>query len=301
MPLPATLSHGAALVLQERFDAAEWLNLIERHRCTAVYTLPSITGGAIRDPSFRPGRTKSLRTGLMIGSPEEVRLAAATLGATQICNVYGSTEVYGNCCVTPHDMPLERRMVTQGPPLPGMTIRIVEAASGKPLPPGEFGAVEVHGFVTPGYCGSSAEHNADAFTADGYFRTGDIGLVDEYGEFHFVARDSDIIKRAGINVSPADVETVLLYHPGVAQAAVVGTPDHDRGEAIVAFVVPAANAAVNETGLCAHCRALASSYKVPDHIEFCLSLPTTETGKLQRRQLKERAAELISRAVRTQP
>jgi fatty-acyl-CoA synthase len=296
--LPATLSHGAALVLQERFEPAEWLTLIERHRCTAVYTLPSITGAAIRDPSFRRERTRSLRTGLMIGSPEELRLAAETLGASQICNVYGSTEVYGNCCVTPHDMPLERRMAAQGPPLPGVRVRIVAAESGKVLPPGEAGSVEVGGYVTPGYCGASAEHNASAFTADGFFRTGDIGFIDELGEFHFVARDNDIIKRAGINVSPADVETVLLHHPGVAQAAVVGAPDRDQGEAIVAFVVPAENAAIDERELRAHCRALASSYKAPDHIEICPSLPTTETGKLFRRQLKERAAGLIAGAAR---
>src|SRR5207237_5023260 len=120
--LPAILSHGATLVLQGRFDAGEWLGVIERHRCTAVYTLPSITGAALRHPDFRRERLRSLRTGLMIGSPEEVRIAAENLGARQICNIYGSTEVYGNCCVTPCDWPLDRRMRSQGPPLPGVTL-----------------------------------------------------------------------------------------------------------------------------------------------------------------------------------
>jgi fatty-acyl-CoA synthase len=292
--MPATLSHGAALVLQERFDAAEWLGLIERHRCTAVYTLPSITGAALSNSSFARERTRSLRTGLMIGSPEEVRTAALSLGAAEICNVYGSTEVYGNCCVTPHDMPLERRMVTQGPPLPGVTLRIVDTASGTPLPPGEAGAVEVRGYVTPGYCGASAEHNATAFTKDGYFRTGDIGFLDERGEFHFLARDNDIIKRAGINVSPTEVESLLLQCDGVAQAAVVGVPDPKQGEAIIAFVVPAEGARLSGPALRAHCRRLASSYKTPDHIEICAALPTTETGKLFRRRLKEMALALTA-------
>ena len=79
--LPATLSHGAALVLQERFAAGEWIGLVERHRCTAAYTLPSITGAVLRHPEFAPERVASLRTGLMIGSPEEVRIAAERLGA----------------------------------------------------------------------------------------------------------------------------------------------------------------------------------------------------------------------------
>jgi fatty-acyl-CoA synthase len=290
--LPATLSHGAALVLQPRFDAGEWLSLIERHRCTAVYTLPSMTGAALRHPEFRRGRVASLRTGLMIGSPEEVRIAAEQLGAAGICNIYGATETCGNCCVTPAEWPLDRRMDGQGPPLPGMSVRVVDPG-GAAVPAGETGLVEVAGHVSPGYAGASAELNADAFAPDGYFRTGDLGLLDENGDFHFVARDNDMIKRAGINVSPAEVETVLLQHPGVAQAAVVGAAAGERGEAIVAFVVAAPGAPLDDEALRAHCRGLASSYKVPDRIEFCARLPTTETGKLFRRGLKEQAAALL--------
>jgi fatty-acyl-CoA synthase len=291
--LPATLTHGATLVLQGRFEAGEWIGLIERHRCTAVYTLPSMTGAVLRHAEFRPERVGSLRTGLMIGSPEEVRIAAEELGAAQICNIYGSTETYGNCCVTPCDWPLYRRMHSQGPPLPGMTLRIVDPEGGRVLPTGEPGAVEIAGYVTPGYAGASAAHNAAAFTRDGYFRTGDRGLLDDNGDFQFVARDADIIKRAGINVSPAEVETLLLQHPGVGQAAVVGAASGERGEAIVAFVVPAMDAILDAEALREHCRTLASSYKVPDHIEIRAALPVTETGKLFRRALKDEAQGLI--------
>ena len=296
--LPATLSHGATLVLQGRFDPGEWLGLIERHRCTAVYTLPSITGAALRHPDFRPEQVKSLRTGLMIGSPEEVRIAAEDLGVRQICNIYGSTEVYGNCCVTPSDWPLDRRMRSQGPPLPGVRLRIVDPENGQVLRSGEAGAVEVAGYVTPGYAGASAAHNAAAFTRDGYFRTGDLGLVDNNGDFQFVARDADIIKRAGINVSPAEIESLLLQHPAVAQAAVVGAAAAERGEAIVAFVVPLPGAEIDGDGLREHCRAHASSYKVPDRIEIRATLPVTETGKLFRRALKEEAQALLANATR---
>src|SRR5580704_4743981 len=94
--LPATLTHGAALVLQPRFEPGEWIGLVEQHRCTAAYTLPSMTGAVLRHPEFRPERVASLRTGLMIGSPEEVRIAAEELGAAQVCNIYGATEIYGN-------------------------------------------------------------------------------------------------------------------------------------------------------------------------------------------------------------
>ena len=285
--------------MQPRFEPGEWIGLIERHRCTAVYTLPSMTGAALRDPEFRPERVASLRTGLMIGSPQEVRIAAEELGAAQICNIYGSTETYGNCCVTPCDWPLQRRMHSQGPPLPGMVLRIVDPGTGRRLGPNETGAVEVAGHVSPAYSGASAEHNASVFTADGHFRTGDLGFLDEGGNFHFVGRDSDMIKRAGINVSPAEVENLLLQHPAVAQVAVVGAAAGERGEAIVAFVVPAASATADAEALRAHCRALASSYKVPDLIEICAELPATETGKLLRRALKDRAQAIVRETIAT--
>jgi fatty-acyl-CoA synthase len=290
--LPATLSHGAALVLQARFEPGEWIGLVERHRCTAAYTLPSITGAVLRHPEFRRERMASLRTGLMIGSPEEVRIAAQELGVGVICNIYGATETYGNCCVTPCDWPLDRRMMGQGPPLPGVRLRIVDDA-GRALPAGDVGALEVAGYVTPGYSGASAAHNAAAFTEDRYFRTGDLGCLDPEGCFHFAARDADMIKRAGINVSPAEIESLLLQHPGVAQAAVVGAAAGERGEAIVAFVVANSAAQIGGEALRAHCHALASSYKVPDHIEIVAALPVTETGKLFRRALRDEAERLI--------
>ena len=180
-------------------------------------------------------------------------------------------------------------MAGQGPPLPGVSLRIVDSETGRMAPQGETGAVEVAGYVTPGYAGASAGHNTVAFTEDGYFRTGDLGFVDVEGGFHFVARDSDIIKRAGINVSPAEIESLLLAHPSVAQAAVVGAAAGELGEAIVAFVVPNPAAKIAAAELQAHCRGLASSYKIPDHIEFVAALPVTETGKLDRRALRDAA------------
>jgi fatty-acyl-CoA synthase len=291
--------------LQPRFDAGEWIGLVERHRVTAIYTLPSITGAVLRHPGFRRDRTASLRTGLMIGSPEEVRVAAEYLGAAEICNIYGATEIYGNSCVTPCDWPLGRRMAGQGPPLPGVRLRIVDPETGAALPAGMTGALEVAGYVTPGYSGASAAGNADAFTAPDltgrrYFRTGDLGFLDDDGCFHFVARGADLIKRAGINVSPAEIESLLLAHPGVAQAAVVGAAAGELGEAIVAFIVPQPAAAVTSEELRDHCRALASSYKVPDRIELRPSLPVTETGKLFRRALREEAESLFTTLGRAQ-
>lgn len=287
--LPAVLSHGASLVLQDRFEPGGALALIEQQRCTAIYTLPAMTSALIAHPEFTPERTASLRTGLTIGNPQDVINAAEVLGAAQICNIYGSSETYGNCCVTPHDWPLERRSTCQGPPLPGVSIRLVDAETGAPAQTGKPGLIEVHGYLMAGYGGQSAVHNASVFTADGWYRTGDIGALSDAGDICFLGRDSEMIKRSGINVSPAEVEDILMQHPDVAQAAVVGAPDAARGEIIVGFVVCRNPLAAAE--LIAHCRSLASSYKVPDRIVFRGDLPATATGKLQRQALKALAIE----------
>lgn len=293
--MSAVLTHGATLVPMGRFEPGEALDLIERHRCTALYTLPAITSALVSHPAFRPERTSSLRTGLTIGAPQDVMTAAQVLGAAEICNVYGQTESYGNCCVTWHHWPLDKRAACQGPPLPGVTIRIVDPETGAEQPPGEPGLIEVHGYVTRGYIGASAAQNAAALTPDGFFRTGDMGRMTPDGTMQFIGRTTEMIKKGGINISPAEVEDVLMRHPGVALAGVCGVPDRLQGELLAAFVIPAPGATVTADELIAHCKALASRYKVPDFIELRESLPVTVTGKLMRRELKPMAAALVGR------
>jgi len=289
----ATFTHGATLVVQERFEAGAALDLIERQACTSIYTLPAITAALIGHPDFRRERTASLRAAMTIGTPQDVATVAHTLGAREVCNIYGQTESYGNCCVTPHDWPLERRMACQGPPLPGVLLRIVDPAGGGEVARGQTGLIEVKGHLTPGYEGASREQNTSAFTADGYFRTGDLGTFDATGALVFQARDSEMIKRAGINIAPAEVEEVLRQHPGVAAAGVTGAPHPIKGEIVVAFVVPTAGTTLTAEALRSHCRALAATYKTPDHVEIRADLPVTTTGKLLRRELKHMAAALI--------
>ena len=294
--MSATLTHGATLVLQSRFEPGEALDLIERHRCTALYTLPAITAALVAHRNFRPERTQSLRTGVTIGAPQDILTAANVLGALEICNVYGQTESYGNCCVTPHDWTLERRAHCQGPPLPGVQVRIMHPETGEQLPQGEDGLIEVRGYVTRGYGEASAELNAAAFAADGFFRTGDMGHLTESGELVFVGRTTEMIKKGGINVSPAEVEDVLMRHPAVGQAGVVGVPDELQGELLAAFIVLRPGTNASREDIIAHCRAVASKYKVPDIIEFRSELPVTATGKLMRRDLKQLAVNAQEKA-----
>ena len=134
------------------------------------------------------------------------------LGVHQICNVYGATETYGNATVTDASEPEAVRLQSQGTPLPGMRLRIVHPDTRAVLPPGEVGEILVAGRVTPGYY-RDPEHNARAFDAEGYFLTGDLGMLDAAGRLHFRGRLKDLIKAGGINISPLEVEAYSTTAP----------------------------------------------------------------------------------------
>ncbi|MET7640639.1 AMP-binding protein [Streptomyces sp. NPDC005438] len=292
--LMATLTHGACLVLQERFQPEETARLWEREECTAAYLLPRMVDD-LAPVAQRVRAVRSLRTGLTIGRAEEVLRVAEELGVPEICNVYGSTETYGNCCVTPHHLPLETRATTQGPPLPGVRLRVV-TPEGLVRYEDATGELQVRGRITPGYLGEP-EATAAVMTEDGWFRTGDRVTLRPDGAVEFRGRLTEMIKTSGINVSPAEVESYLCRHPRVRTAAVVGAPHHSRGEVVVAFVTT--DGGVDAEELRDFCQRGIAGYKVPRQIVVLPELPTTVTGKLQRRALVEEATRRVGPAERT--
>lgn len=284
----AAFTHGARLVLQEKFDSVGGAAQIAEEGCTAAYLLPALAHSFTKVPDIAEA-FRTVRTGLTIGRPDEVEAVVSDLGITEICNVYGSTETYGNCCVTPHDMPLAERLRCQGPPLPGVEVRIVDPATNAELPPGSEGAVEIRGRITPGYW-KAPDLNAETFTADGWYRSGDVGRLDQFGSFTFVTPHSGMIKTNGINVSPAEVEAFILSDPAVAEVVVVGASDPVRGEVVVGFVRPAEGSSLDPGEIIARCRRELAGYKVPRQVRIVQEMPQTATGKLSRKQLREMLA-----------
>jgi fatty-acyl-CoA synthase len=285
--LLAVMTHGGSIVLQESFDAGEALALIERERCTVYYGTPNIALALTEHPDRGRRDLSSLRTGAAIGPPTAMQMVM-DLGAREICNVYGLTECYGNCAVTDAHDAAHTRLTTVGTPLPGMEIRIVERQTRRPLPPGEVGEILVRGLLTPGYYKDDG-NNAAAFDADGFLVTGDLGLVGEDGYLRFRGRIKEMVKSGGINVAPLEVEEVLLGHPAVEQAYVVGLPDPRREEIVAAVVVLRDGHDVEPEALRIFCKAALAAYKVPQ--EFCRfrrdELPVTDTGKVQKVRLAE--------------
>jgi fatty-acyl-CoA synthase len=285
--LPAVMTHGGAIVLQESFEAGEAIALIERERCSVYYGMANMAR-ALREHPAHPGRRLgAMRTGLTIGPPEDIALTIAALGADELCNVYGSTETYGNCAVCDAHDPLPARLDTQGEPLPGMTIRAVDLVTRRPLPEGEIGELAVGGYVTPGYF-RAPELDAEAFDAEGCFLTGDLGSIED-GRVRFRGRLKEMIKTGGINVAPLEVEQVLLQHPDIVQAHVVGVADAAKGEIVAAAVEPRPGATVDAAAILVFCRERLASYKVPARIAFraAAQFPRTATGKIHKPGLRE--------------
>jgi fatty-acyl-CoA synthase len=288
--MPAIMTHGGCMVLQEVFEPGAALALIERERCSVYYGMANMARALLEHPDHPGRRLGAMRTGLTIGPPEDIALTIQALGAAELCTVYGSTETYGNCAVTDAHDPLPLRLATQGLPLPGMTIRAVDPETRAPLPPGEIGELAVRGYTTPGYF-RAPELDAQAFD-DGWFLTGDLGSINPDGRVRFRGRLKEMIKTGGVNVAPLEVEHVLLQHPDIVQAHVVGVPDRLKGEIVAAAVEMRADATPDAAAITAFCRERLASYKVPTRLAFRAAgeFPRTPTGKIHKPGLRDELA-----------
>jgi fatty-acyl-CoA synthase len=289
--LPAIMTHGGCVVLQESFEPGEAIALIERERCSVYYGMANMARALLEHADHPKRRLGAMRTGLTIGAPEDIAMTIEALGAGKLCNVYGSTETYGNCAVTDASDPLPLRLASQGLPLPGMTVRAVDPVTRRPLPQGETGELAVRGLITPGYY-RAPEANAEAFDSEGWFLTGDLGSIDADGRVRFRGRLKEMIKTGGVNVAPLEVEHVLLQHPDIVQAHVVGIADRLKGEIVAAAVELRAGADREPAPIIAFCRERLASYKVPARLVFraATEFPRTPTGKIHKPALRQQLA-----------
>ncbi len=283
--VPNLLTHGGCVVLQESFDAGEALALIARERCSIAYGTPNIFQALWEHPARAQHDLSCLRSGATIGTPEQV-MRAVELGVREICNVYGLSETYGNCAVADAHDPLEVRLHSVGRALPGVTLRICDLDTGTPVPAGTVGEIRVLGPVLQAYY-KDPQATAQAFDADGFFRTGDLGLLDDQGRLHYKGRIKEMVKSGGINIAPAEIEEVLMRHPAVRTAYVIGVPHPTLDEALVALVIPQPGAAPSPEALKSFCTGEMAAYKVPTrfHLTTESDLPLTTTGKVQKARL----------------
>jgi malonyl-CoA/methylmalonyl-CoA synthetase len=280
------LLSGSRLLWLPKFDAAEVAALLPH--ATAMMGVPTFYTRLLAEPSFTRESCRSVRLFVSGSAPllaETFAEFQARTGHT-ILERYGMTETGMN---TSNPLNGPRQGGTVGPPLPGVTIRIVDE-DGAPCPPGGVGAIQVKGpNVFPGYW-RMPEKTREEFTADGWFKTGDVGCRTPDGYVRIVGREKDLIISGGLNVYPKEIEERIDAMDGVVESAVVGVPDPDFGEAVIAIVVPRPGGALAEAAVINALKADIAAFKVPKRVHFVADLPRNAMGKVQKNVLRTQYA-----------
>ncbi len=287
--LHGTLLTGASVDLRRRFVASEVLEALCAERPpTLFFGVPTMYGRLVEEARRTGASPRPLR--LMVSgsaplSPQLFHEVEEVFGE-RILERYGMTETLMN---TTNPYEGERRPGTVGMPFPGQEARVVDVRTREPLPAGETGEIEVRGpHVFAGYW-QRPDATAESFDAEGWFRTGDLGMCDAEGYFHITGRARELIISGGFNVYPREVEEVLATHPAVAEVAVLGLPDADFGEQVVAVVVPRPEQPPPKPQVLADwCKERLASFKKPRRVVLAESLPRNALGKVQKHLLRER-------------
>jgi len=298
----ACLSSGANYCHAGRFDPGVALLQLQDERCThAIPTFQTIWLRVLDHPDFARTDLSSLRVLLNAGSPQILEgLQARVPHAVQLSN-YGSTEAAGHFSMTLIDDPLDLRLNTGGNPLPGMEARIVDPDSGLELPAGVEGEIHMRGVSRFSGYYKSPELTAEVIDSDGWFRTGDLGTLDDDGRLAFCGRLKDMIKVGGENVAAAELEGFIALHPAVNIVQVVGAPDAYYTEVPAAFVELVPGASLTEAELIEHCLGQIATFKVPRYVRFVDEWPMSGT-KIKKFTLREQiSAELKSAGISVAP
>jgi acyl-CoA synthetase (AMP-forming)/AMP-acid ligase II len=292
--LMAAMHAGACMLCEESFEPGETLALLERERATIVAGWPHYSKAMMEHPSFKSRDLSSIRSGNLYDilppgvRPQDPELRSNALGMTETCGPH-----------TIDRMDVDRPEALRssfGHSVPGLEHKVVSPDDGRRLPPGELGEVCVRGYSV--MQGLYKVEREDAFDADGFYHTGDAGYFDADGVFFFKARLGDLIKTAGANVTPREVEIVLESQREVRCAFVVGVPDPVRGQNVAAAVILKAGSSLRWEELRERLRAELSSYKIPRHCFFYRDgeLPFTDSGKIDKKRLAVLVAEQIASA-----
>jgi acyl-CoA synthetase (AMP-forming)/AMP-acid ligase II len=277
------------------FDPGVVLELVERERITVLPGAPTLYQSLLDHPDATKRDISSLRlavTGAADIPVELIRRVRDELPFERILTGYGLTEA-GTVTGSKVNDDFEHIATTVGVPWPGFDVRIVDT-SGADVPVDEPGEVIVRGeTVMRGYL-DDPDATAAAIDRDGFLHTGDLATIDDDGYVRIVGRIKDMFIVGGFNAYPAEIENLLLGHPGIAQAAVIGVPDARLGEVGMAFVVLAPNAALDPSEIVEWSRSAMANYKVPRAVEIVDELPINATGKVVKDELRARVKEQTS-------
>ncbi len=278
------LYNGSKTIFLPKFDSTEVIRQLPRS--TVFMGVPTYYVRLLSDPAFDRESCTHIRLFVSGSAPllTETFTQFAEKTGQPILERYGMSET---AMLTSNPYDGERRAGTVGPALPGVSVRVMDSA-GQPCAAGEIGDIQVKGpNVFKGYWQMPGK-TAEEFTADGYFRTGDVGRFDADGYLAIVGRSKDLIISGGYNVYPKEIESVIDEMDGVLESAVIGVPHADFGEAVTAIVVPRGGAHLSEAAIVAALKAKIANFKVPKHVHVIDELPRNTMGKVQKNVLRER-------------
>lgn len=285
-----TMAAGATMVLQERFDAAEAVRLIERERVSVIQGVPTLYQLLMREPSFDPSRFPHLRTGIIAGGPVPDELVRRVRRWCNVQVAYGLTETGPTVSITRFTDAEEKRVTTVGRPLPGVEVKAVDFLTGALHGPEAVGEIAVRGpNVMLGYARMPGE-TARSFSPEGFFLTGDLGIIDEEGYLRIVGPGRETITRSGYQIHPREVEDQLRAHPAVEDVCVIGVPHDIMGELVCACIVPVEGAVITGQELKSFARDTMADHRIPDLVRFFDEFPMTGSGKVKRRELERMVA-----------
>jgi fatty-acyl-CoA synthase len=279
------MTSGATLVVQPAFDAAAALALIARAEVTVLHGVPTQYHLLMREEGFDPSRLRSLRTGLMAGSSVGEALVRKVRRWCDVLVAYGLTETGAVVTMTRFADGDVTRRETVGTPMPGIEVMAVDIVTGALHGPEAVGELAVRGSnLMRGYLRMPAE-TAKVHTSDGFFLTGDLGIIDEDGTVRILGRRQETISRGGTQLYPRELEDRLRAHPAVDDVCVIGVPHDVMGELVCACIVAVEGAVITGDEIKRFARDMMAADKVPDLVRFFDTFPMTGSGKVRRREL----------------
>ena len=279
------LTHGATMIYpSEAFDPLATLQTISEERCTALYGVPTMFIAQLDHSQFDTFDLKSLRTGIMAGSPcpiEVMKRVQSRMNMHEVTIAYGMTETSPVSTQSAVDDSVERRVSTVGQVLPHIEIKIVDT-DGKAVARGDTGEFCTRGYsVMKGYWNDEAK-TAEAIDEAGWMHTGDLATMDAEGYVNIVGRLKDMVIRGGENVYPREIEEFLYRHPKVQDVQVIGVPDPRYGEEVCAWIKLRDGQTATPEEIREFCKGQIAHYKIPRYVEFVAEFPMTITGKIQK-------------------
>ena len=297
LAMTASMTHGATLLPLPYFSAKPALACINQEKITCFHGVPTMFIALLGHPDFPKTDFSCMRTGIMAGSPCPISVMQDVINKmnmTEITIVYGQTEASPGCTMSTTSDPIEDRVATVGRDLPEIENRIIDPETGKDLPDNEIGEFVTRGYhVMKGYYKMPRE-TAAAIDSDGWLHTGDLALRTPEGNYKITGRLKDMIIRGGENIYPKEIEEFIYTHDKVQDVQVIGIPDKQLGEEILAAVILKPGETMTAAELQDYVRQNMAKHKVPRYVDFVEAFPQNAAGKILKYKMREDAAKRLN-------